>query len=640
MRYDEDPEVLLRELGLEYRSKGNELQVKCPFCGDGKFDHFSMRRDNGLWNCVKCGEKGNPRTLRAKLGVEQIRTAADTVSEPEEKPEPITDERITAGKKRLEEDREAWEYLTKERGFDPKIIKGMSLILESAYGARWIGFPWKHRKQWRGIKFRILKQDQKFRDVDGKKKEALPRFRREKGWKSILYNRDVLDVKNEKNERKFNRVLVASGETDLLSLYSMGYRAVVATTTGETAMPEDQVKELQSLDRVWILYDNDEVGRKSAIALSRRIGLDKTYVVTLPEGIKDANDFMRAHGEKAKPEMDRLIRESRRLNVPTIHQVTELVDGLREQFKPERSELDTLTPWLGLNRVLPGLTGLIVLSAPQGTGKTTFGLNIAAFWAKARRSPSLFYCMEMTANELVLKTIMSEYHVPITQFKDGNPAGQEILREFSIVWGDTPFYVGYSGVAKQPRDVIALLEEAIVRYELQIVFFDNVHVFRGDDRVQKVGEFSIALKELAMKYEIPVVAIAQPKKMDLGRIMNPWDLAYSSDLYSDADQMIFLHRQMLAATKDSEVFRDKPPETNFSPFTVVRLYKSRFGGPRDVLVYLEGAEHRFRDVRQDEAIEYKGARGGSRQTLVRELWSDDDAQEKIRTPGDDDELPF
>lgn len=602
-----------------------------------------MRRDNGLWNCVKCGEKGNPRTLRAKMGVEHIQRATDWVAPKEtkaedDKPEPITDVRITAGKKRLAEDKDAWEYLTKKRGFDPKIIKGMSLILESKYGARWIGFPWKFRKEWRGIKFRILDQDRRFREVDGIQKDALPRFRREAGWKSILYNRDVLFLKNEDGSKRFTKVVIASGESDLLSLYSMGYRAVVATTTGETAMPEEEVKLLQGLDRVWILYDNDEVGKKAAAALSRRIGLDKTFVVNLPNGIKDANQFMLAYPDPkiAKKEMDQLMRTSTRLNVPTVHQVTELVDRLRDQFRAPTEHVEPFTPWATLNRVLPGMTGLIILSAPQGTGKTTFGLNVAAYWAKKRHAPALFYCMEMTPSELALKTIMAEYNVPIEDFKDGNTTGQEILREFQIVWAEVPFYIGYSGVVKKPRDVVALLEEAIIRYELQCVFFDNIHVFRGDDRVQTTGEFSIALKELAMKYEIPIIAIAQPKKMDLGRIMNPWDLAYSADLFSDADQMIFLHRQMIAATKDTEVFKGAPPETNLSPFTVVRLFKSRFGGPRDILLYFEGAQHRLRDCRPDEQIEYKGPRGGQRVSLVSDLWRDKDD----KPTGEDEELPF
>ena len=130
-----------------------------------------------------------------------------------------------------------------------------------------------------------------------------------------------------------------------------------------------------------------------------------------------------------------------------------------------------------------------------------------------------------------------------------------------------------------------------------------------------------------MELEIPVIAIAQPRKLEPGQIMTAWDLKETVDLFSDADQLLILHRQQLAARKDAESFTDAPPDTLYSPYTLVRVNKSRFGGPKDTMICLEGEHHYFRDLRQGETIEYRGSRGGQRSTT---LWS---------TPAEAEEIP-
>ena len=49
----------------EYREKGDEISFSCPFC-NGDEDHrnneeyhFSINIASGVYNCFKCGAKGN-----------------------------------------------------------------------------------------------------------------------------------------------------------------------------------------------------------------------------------------------------------------------------------------------------------------------------------------------------------------------------------------------------------------------------------------------------------------------------------------------------------------------------------------------------------------------------------------------------
>ena len=195
-------------------------------------------------------------------------------------------------------------------------------------------------------------------------------------------------------------------------------------------------------------------------------------------------------------------------------------------------EFDTTTPWSTLNQRLgrwrPG--NLITLSGPQGTGKTTFALNVVAHWAEK-----------------------------------GYPAAQ-----------------------------------AVRRYALRLLAFDTLHMLARsiEHRTEEVGVLTKSFKFFAMEHQIPFVMIAQPRKLALGQVMTPWDLKDSSDIFSDSDQIILLHREMIGAQRENEAVAaaQRDAADNYSPLTLVRVAKGRHQASRDVLLFCEGAQHRFRDI--------------------------------------------
>ena len=66
--------------------------------------------------------------------------------EEEPPPDPILPERIKAGIERLKACDDAMAYI-EYRGWSPKIIDVMGLILEEWRDARWIGYPWRQKGQ-------------------------------------------------------------------------------------------------------------------------------------------------------------------------------------------------------------------------------------------------------------------------------------------------------------------------------------------------------------------------------------------------------------------------------------------------------------------------------------------------------------
>jgi replicative DNA helicase len=315
-------------------------------------------------------------------------------------------------------------------------------------------------------------------------------------------------------------------------------------------------------------------------------------------------------------------------DLPSIHSFGQALDRLEQELAIRSwDEAEDMTPWPSLNRRLGRWRGgnLIVLSGPQGTGKTTWTLNVAASWA-ARGLPALVYCLEMTVEELVQHVLCAHFHLP----EGGITA--PVIEKARHELADWPLYLGANPRVTGRKDVMDLLGQAVRRYGLRLAVFDNLHVLSRsiEHRTEEVGVLSKNFKQLAMEYEIPLVLVAQPRKLTPGTVMTPWDLKDSVDIFSDADQVILLHRELVAASTDTAAVdaagsaassaagdqhaEDDGSADNLSPMTLVRLAKGRHMPSRDALLYFEGAQHRFREVTETDRQRMKPERqaGGRR----------------------------
>jgi replicative DNA helicase len=149
-----------------------------------------------------------------------------------------------------------------------------------------------------------------------------------------------------------------------------------------------------------------------------------------------------------------------------------------------------------------------------------------------------------------------------------------------------------------------LLAQAVRRYGLKLVVFDNLHMLARsvEHRTEEVGVLTKTFKLFAMEHEIPIVLIAQPRKLSPHQIMTPWDLKDSVDIFSDADQIILLHRELVGSLQDQAAVAAARADAdeNLSPVTLIRLAKARHRASRDGLLYFVGAEHRFRELEPGE----------------------------------------
>lgn len=118
---------ILQQCGVAYAESGNHhtrsgwLQIQgCPFCSSQNY-HLGYNLAQSYWNCWRCGYHSPQSTLRA-LGV-----PAALAKELEVDYSVKTQEAVRTGLKepsyRGDLDNPHWNYLIRERGFDPKKIQ-------------------------------------------------------------------------------------------------------------------------------------------------------------------------------------------------------------------------------------------------------------------------------------------------------------------------------------------------------------------------------------------------------------------------------------------------------------------------------------------------------------------------------------
>ena len=163
-------------------------------------------------------------------------------------------------------------------------------------------------------------------------------------------------------------ITITEGPTDALSVYEMlGDYPVVAVKSASTAK-QDCVKDLKylnSFERIYLCFDNDEPGRKAAKEVASLFDFNKVYNVNLTK-YNDANEFL-AEGEGKA--FQRVWYNAKKF----------LPDGIVSSFSEigkmimsEESKQSSPFPWRQLNEMTYGIrTGEVTLiTAQEGIGKT------------------------------------------------------------------------------------------------------------------------------------------------------------------------------------------------------------------------------------------------------------------------------
>lgn len=570
------PTEYIASKGFEHKLQSGQLVLKaCPFCHDEKWHFYISPNEGGPFFCHKCNERGNLWKLKQHFGdIEQpIRQAFQRQPQAKTPPQDMAEKYH----KKLLGDPEARAYLH-GRGFTDETISLFKLGVCEKTGTKYLSIPHYRNDKLVNIKFRSLPPADKT-------------FRRIPDCPSILFNGDILNDNAE-------TVYIAEGELDAIALAQAGISNVVSGTTGAGSFDPDWLEPLKAVKKIFICYDADGKGQEGARILAKRLGYNRCLNIVLPDG-QDVNEFFQGHDIF---EFQNLANQARPFELPGVVSTATAFDLLRQEAsRNEASGL--LTPWPTVNRFIhPGLMpgDLAILSAYPKIGKTTLALEVSTFHARAG-APSLFYCLEMRPERLMRKVIQAELKKSILGPEDIDQAERQL--------SGLPLFLAHSFKRESLDSVLSLIREAIKRYDLKLVVFDNLHfLVRSVGNVnEELGQAVQGFKLLAEEMEIPIIAIAQPRKRDSNsrdEIMRADDIRGSAAFHSDCDMMLIMHRKRVvskAGEIDADSFTAKTE--SLDPVTLLRVEAHRYGSGGEALLYFHGEYSRF------DMLEKKGPEG-------------------------------
>jgi replicative DNA helicase len=249
----------------------------------------------------------------------------------------------------------------------------------------------------------------------------------------------------------------------------------------------------------------------------------------------------------------------------------------REQLESGKSEAVLSTGFSKLDMLLGGgmvNSGLYILAARPGIGKTTVGLRVAD--RAAKQVSVLFVSLEMDAEQLTARRLADRTGIRIGKILMESGLTDEEQAKIAAASSDmaaTKLYINRSSGASV--EDVALYARSIP--DLGLVVVDYLGLLTGKDKgslYEKVTANSNALKRLARSLKVPVLCLAQLNRMSEQRPdKRPTmaDLRDSGAIEQDADGIILLHRPAVYLPQEQ-----KPKSWEAEPMELI-VAKNRHG---------------------------------------------------------------
>lgn len=245
---------------------------------------------------------------------------------------------------------------------------------------------------------------------------------------------------------------------------------------------------------------------------------------------------------------DELLEQNTSVRLVSMKDVT---NNYYKNIDKQRGQKPLKTGWKKFDNYVQCMPGdLVVVCARPGAGKTAFTMNLVLNMAKQGKR-GLFFSLEMSESSVINRLMSIVSKVELNKLKDiekfDNLSNEELhkLNEASECLSkiDNNLKITSGSIT---LDKIKSLCKA-TKGEFDYIAIDYLQLIRteGRDRYSQVTEISLALKEIAMECNMPVIALSQlsrevEKRADRRPMLS--DLRESGQIEQDASIVIGLYR--------------------------------------------------------------------------------------------------
>ena len=350
-------------------------------------------------------------------------------------------------------------------------------------------------------------------------------------------------------------LLICEGEPDCLSAIEAGFTNAVSVPLGSTNFHwiEENWDWLEQFDSIIICSDNDEAGLKMQRECIYRLGSWRTKVVEIPRffineetkekrAINDLNEVLYFFGKEKVLE---LILDAKESPVPGVVDFSDIEDV-------DLDALDGIPTGLpNLDRYLMKLFygTLNIVTGINGSGKSSF-LNQVICQCLDRGENAYLFSGELPnfqAKNWLNFIFAGQRNVKECSFNDSvfykvTPEAKKAISEFYR----GRLYIRKDGESNKKTDIIKSMEDSVRKYGTKLLILDNMTAMdlEGNDNnnYDKQAELIMELIAFAVKFNVVVILVVHPHKIDMMRRLNKMDVQGISAIIDLAHRIISLYR--------------------------------------------------------------------------------------------------
>ena len=235
---------------------------------------------------------------------------------------------------------------------------------------------------------------------------------------------------------------------------------------------------------------------------------------------------------------------------------------------------------------------LNVLAGRPSMGKSTLALNIATHLSNAKNV--LFFSLEMSQVQLMLKIVSSETNIPLYKIERNELSDNEeeiFYKALAQAGNKSMSIVDRGGLSV--KDVSSIARKMNVERKIDMLVIDYLQLMRYDKgrEISELGNITRELKYLSKELQIPVILLSQLSRgVESRENKRPYmsDLRSSGEIEQDADIVMFIYRD--------DYYNKDTPDTGLAELIVA---KNRMGQIGFVKCEFHGDYSKFKDVEVD-----------------------------------------
>lgn len=339
-------------------------------------------------------------------------------------------------------------------------------------------------------------------------------------------------------------ITITEGEKDAISVYQMlGSKYPCVSVRGASSAKVDcqnEYKYLNSFDKIYLCFDNDEPGQKAAKEVASLFDVNKVYFVEMGGGCKDGNDYL-TQGKQS--EFVKLWWNARRFIPKGIVNSNESV---AEILRSEGASTIAHYPFSSLDEMTYGIRSgeFILFTALEKVGKTEIIRAIEHKLIKETDYKIGIIHLEEGEKRSIQGLLSYEFDTPC-HLPDCNVSVEEQIKKYAElvkVDGRVNYYTHFG--SDDPDTILDVIRYLVSVEGCKFIFLDHITMlvtgFEGDDERKKLDYISTRLAMLTRELDFTLFCVSHVN--DNGQTRGSRNIAKVADL------IVHLERDIEAET--------------------------------------------------------------------------------------------